>query len=284
MIQHPVLTAVMMVGAAIGLLLIVWLATEGPGLLEDALDTYQAWPHSGARVDEAPFPGERLPEPATFDLMGNASGWKCMVVVSATGVVTAYWSDEPMFMNRSEEQLTLLEGPSLEGTTVRLAYSLDGPPVCHLIHQGRSSYWVFDRAIGNWTLSDDSVRYFSPRIHDIRIEDTPGNWPAFGGYESWDNVTIEGLDVLLVQYSWWGGGDDETFQAPTILYREPSEEWSTKVVIDRHRVYYQQLAGSSLDDIVIVTYGRHGWLVYSITDDSLTRVGEAPPTHGLPRE
>jgi hypothetical protein len=276
--------AIMAAGGVIILILVVWLVTEGPDLLEGAFDTYHAWPHGGARVDETHFPGDDPPEPEAFDLLGNASGWKCIVVVSKAGVVMAYWSGEPLFQNRSEERLDTLEGPTLEGTNVRLGWATDGTAVCRLDHRGNSTYWTFDAGNGAWTLEDGRIRIVGPHEPDIRIEDTPGNWPSHVEETAWDTVTIDGFDVVVGGYSWWGGGDNEAFQMPTIFYRRPSGEWSTKVVLDKDRVYHQNIAGTSMDDIIIVTYGRHGWKLYSVTDDAITTAGDAPPTHGLPRE
>jgi hypothetical protein len=281
-----VIVAIVVALIIIGFSLIAYVIIYGPQAFSEAFDPfpYHAWQHTNVRGEVTTEGFIDLPVPATYEVLGNASGWKCVVVLSKAGNLTALWSDGPHFENMTEQQLAQLSGPSLDATIVRLGYGEHGEAICHLSHKGDEKWWVFERDANLWNISTMPVTIIGPARPGIDVETTPHHRPARNEDTAWDTITIGSVDVVVGMYI-WTSGDNERPHAPSIIYRRDGEGWSTIVVIDNVMMEHQRIAGTSLDDMVIVGIDhRDHWWMISVNDNMVTRAGDAPPRHGLPRD
>ena len=227
-----------------------------------------------------------LTPPVDYRVIGSPAGTQYLVVLDERGDLMVYRSQEMFSENLTGVLLTHLDISEFANAEVRLGYLVNGSVIAGLNMMSTLTWWLEDSNTGKWSRVQGYLGPIFPAHPDIGADEMPEPENVREWDTSWDMIEIGGMTIAAGMYGYWPA-DTMSIISPSIVFRTGEGPWSTIVRLNGQVTYMVRIAGTSIDDLFIVTNGQvnrgssDNWMVYSITDDSLLRAGEAPPIHGI---
>jgi len=235
------------------------------------------FPHQLSRIEDIdPTRSTAIPVPVSFEILGNATGTQLLVVLDKTGTLTAFTSNDLFYKNLTEARLTRFEFFDLDSVRLQLGYLPNGSVGVHCSRGSFDWYWVQNEWNESLFEAEGPLSLTGPRRPVFDVEELPASDRIHDYRSEWNTIHLDGQDVVVAEFSDFGGCLEWSY-CPGIAYRLPNGQWSNIVVIDETYPDGISIAGTSMEDMFVVTWSEDrnsvGWWFYPITDDSVQRAG-----------
>ncbi len=235
------------------------------------------FPHALGRVrDVNPTRTSVIPVPVSFEVMGNATGTQHLVVLDKTGALAVYTSNDLFTDNLTTDHLTRFEVSDLSSIRLELGHIPNGSVAVHAIRGSFDWYWVQHPGNGSFQEAEGPLSLTGHQRPVLEVEDLPASDRLRDYGAGWNTIRLDGQDVVVAEFHDWGGCLEYSY-CPGLAYRMQNGQWSNIVVLDESYPDEISIAGTSLDDMFVVTWGEDrnsvSWWFYPVTDDSVLEAG-----------
>ncbi len=239
-------------------------------------------PHSRLRAVEGRL--HDMPEPVDYQVLGNASTSQYMAVVSKTGSLWVFVSNDTFENNVT--RVILEEWNTTDPTPEALSLGRDRMGMI-AVGIGRGTErrgWVLERWPDAWVPIEGRVEISVPSTPRVDPDSLPSRGNVVGWPEGWDSLVLGDRNVAVGTYRYTAGCMDETC-CPSLVFVTDDGDWSTVVVLGRQRVDRVRVAGSGLDDMFIVSVDMDEdgalWYCTIVDKEGILALGQAPPMTGV---
>ncbi len=237
----------------------------------------EEFPHglSGTR-DINPTRTSAIPAPVSFEVMGNATGTQHLLVLDKTGVLTVYTSNDLFTDNLTEAHLTRLEANDLSSFRLELGHIPNGSIAVHVIRGSFDRYWIQQPGNDSFQEVEGPLTLTVQQRPMLDEDDLPASDRIRDYNAGWNTIHLDGHDVMVAEFSDSGGCLVWSY-CPGVAYRMPNGQWSNIVVLDETSPDGISIAGTSMDDMFVVTWEEDRtsvyWWFYPVKDDSVMEAG-----------
>lgn len=219
-----------------------------------------------------PVKNTELPHPVNFAVLGNTTGTQYLAVLDTTGILWVIRSNDTFTTLLSTQRLDTFDVQDLGGVGLSMGFAQNGSVFVGADYEDSYLSWVQGE---DGIFEAHPISPFGPTGPTVKREDLPEPRFIRTPHPGWDTVWLDGMEVVVLGY-YYESGCQGNLISPSIVYRQPGDEWSYIVQLGRSNLDHVAIDGTGMDDMLIVAYnGLNGhWLIYSISDTTVFDAGQ----------
>ena len=223
-----------------------------------------------------------MPDPAEFQVLGNASGEQYLAILTSSGSLVIYVSNDCFFKNVSYSILELSYVTDTAGVDLRLGRDAVGRVAVSISRNDDVKGWTLEEWPDRWVPMLDPSEVTAPSSPLIDPTSLPYPDNVRDWATGWDTLVMEGRDVAVGTYR-YQNGCSEAACSPSVVFRKDDGEWSTIVVLGSQWVDKVRADGTGFDNVFVVSANlkKSGatWYITKVDGDGILDVGQVPPVH-----